>query len=270
VDAYAPQVLLEEDALLGEGLARDDGQDVGGRLIRPEDAARTSEPEWETFLRSRPELEIPWGDVVVVAPHPDDETLGAGGLICAATASGRRVRVVVCTDGEAASEAPALGSRRRDETMAAVDRLTGGGGRDVVFVGLPDGTLAHSTDAVADAVRPMLASDPLLVAPWSHDGHPDHDAVGRACAALGASHGGIEVWHYPIWAWHWADPQTFASLPVGRLRLDGAVQRAKGRAVHAFTSQITPAHGPPILPPHVRSHFLRPDEAYVLAPRSDR
>lgn len=50
---------------------------------------------------------LPWpaaaqpGPVVIVAPHPDDETLGCGGLIARRAAEGRRIVVVVITDGRA-------------------------------------------------------------------------------------------------------------------------------------------------------------------------
>jgi LmbE family N-acetylglucosaminyl deacetylase len=175
------------------------------------------------------------------------------------------VRVVVCTDGEAASEAPGLGPRRRAETLAALEILTAGIGVEVVFLGLPDGGLEASCGAVADAVAPMLAGRPLLVAPWSRDGHPDHDAVGRTCATLGATHGAAAVWQYPIWAWHWARPHDLAGLPIGCLPLAVGVRRAKRRALESFASQITPEDGAPTLPTRVRAHFRRPYEAYVVS-----
>jgi LmbE family N-acetylglucosaminyl deacetylase len=235
------------------------------RLIRPEDPAVTSELRWDAYLRDRPRLSLPDADVVVVAPHPDDETLGAGGLICAAARSGRRVRIVVCTDGEAASDAPDLGARRRSETLAALDVLTGGAGVEVEFLGLPDGGLDVVSAAVADVVAPMLASRPLLVAPWSLDGHPDHDAVGRRCAELADGLGAVAVWQYPVWAWHWATPLELAGRRVACLPLELGIRRTKRRALDAFESQISPSAGPPTLPNAVRAHFRRPYEAYVLA-----
>src|ERR1700744_5936492 len=39
------------------------------------------------------------GGAVIVAPHPDDESLGCGALIAAACAEGRPVRLVVLSDG---------------------------------------------------------------------------------------------------------------------------------------------------------------------------
>src|SRR5580692_8282234 len=61
------------------------------------------------------------GPLVVVAPHPDDETLGAGGLIHTwAARHGLPVVIVSVTDGEAACpEIPNLAAVRRSELEAA-------------------------------------------------------------------------------------------------------------------------------------------------------
>ena len=52
-------------------------------------------------------------EVIVIAPHPDDEVLGFAGVIPAATASGRRVHVVVTTDGQAHCSACVIWKRGR-------------------------------------------------------------------------------------------------------------------------------------------------------------
>jgi LmbE family N-acetylglucosaminyl deacetylase len=43
-------------------------------------------------------------------------------------------------------------------------------------------------------------------APWRHDGHPDHDAAGRA-ATIASAAAGAPLLQYLVWAWHWADPE---------------------------------------------------------------
>src|SRR5664279_305672 len=88
----------------------------------------TPEQEWlDGRLDHLPRLEVPGaGDrLLVVAAHPDDESLGAGGLIAAAVARGADVRVIVATDGEAShpdstTHTPAqLAITRRAEVTAA-------------------------------------------------------------------------------------------------------------------------------------------------------
>jgi LmbE family N-acetylglucosaminyl deacetylase len=94
--------------------------------------------------------------VVVVAPHPDDEVLGAGGAIQQALAVGADVRVIYLTNGDHNQIAfklynhslflrprqyLAFGERRRAEATAAVASL-GLSADHLVFLGYPDwGTL---------------------------------------------------------------------------------------------------------------------------------
>jgi LmbE family N-acetylglucosaminyl deacetylase len=98
-------------------------------------------------------LEIGTGErLVVISPHPDDETLGAGGLVQRVLARGGRVRIVILTAGDGvvkAVEGPspsaparpaeyvAYGERRMDEAAAAVREL-GGGRVHVDVLGFPD------------------------------------------------------------------------------------------------------------------------------------
>ena len=119
---------------------------------------------------------------VIVAAHPDDEVLGAGGLISMLAASRARLRLVAVTDGERshrghASPAP-LARRRTAETDAAL-RALGARGAEVIRLGLPDGGLAKRQDELAAALAPLVAGFDLCLAPWDHDLHPDHEAAGR-------------------------------------------------------------------------------------------
>jgi len=94
--------------------------------------------------------------VLIIAPHPDDETIGAGGLIQAARSRGAEVRVVIVTNGDGQAFAPlalnrcllprtkdyvALGERRQKETVNALG-LLGLVQEDVHFLGYPDRQLA--------------------------------------------------------------------------------------------------------------------------------
>jgi LmbE family N-acetylglucosaminyl deacetylase len=101
-----------------------------------------------------------------------------------------------------------------------------------------------------------------LVAPYESDGHPDHEAVGRAGIEVAAANG-VPVVRYPIWAWHRARPDACASLGWKRFRLSLDAQRAKRRAIQCFESQLRPPHGTPIVPPNVLTYFSRSFEAFI-------
>src|SRR5262249_16895247 len=82
--------------------------------------------------------------LLVVAPHPDDEVWGCGGLLALHVARGGQVRVLVLTDG-ASGSGPELAARRERESRAAGAEL---GVADHVFLGLADGNLGASTELV--------------------------------------------------------------------------------------------------------------------------
>ena len=106
-----------------------------------------------------------------------------------------------------------------------------------------------------------------VLAPWRDDGHPDHEACGRAAAAVVARVGGGPIRFFPVWAWQWAAPES----PAARTMLASAERRdlspralhAKRAALRAFASQQDGALGPPILPSHVLDRFARPFEVLL-------
>ena len=60
----------------------------------------TPESDWAAWAPAHPPLDLTrCHEMIVVAPHPDDEVLGVGGLMSTAAAAGIRVSVVAVTDG---------------------------------------------------------------------------------------------------------------------------------------------------------------------------
>ncbi|MCA2977910.1 MAG: PIG-L family deacetylase [Myxococcaceae bacterium] len=83
-------------------------------------------------------------DVLVLAPHPDDEVLMAGGALAAAVARGAQVAVVVVTNGDLSCARD--GRQRQAETVTALASL-GVHEAQVRFLGYPDGHLSRLGDA---------------------------------------------------------------------------------------------------------------------------
>ena len=73
--------------------------------------------------------------VLIVAPHPDDEALFASGIVYRAHQSGKDVKVVVATNGDC--EVAGIGPIRQQESIAAMGVL-GLTPADVIFLGYPD------------------------------------------------------------------------------------------------------------------------------------
>ncbi|MGH9271181.1 MAG: PIG-L deacetylase family protein [Ilumatobacteraceae bacterium] len=190
--------------------------------------------------------------VVVLAPHPDDEVFGAGALLRWLTANGQRIHLLAVTDGEAAwgpcspTKRAGLIERRRDERSRALELLGVASAIDVTRLGLPDGGVGGREVELADIVVDL---DPLMVVgPWRHDGHPDHEAVGRG-ALVAARRLRAPLVEYVVWAEHrrrWPPADGRRPRVVPMSRVDRA---AKLRAARCFRSQLEPSpDGRPVVP----------------------
>ncbi|HJR13841.1 MAG TPA: PIG-L family deacetylase [Rhodanobacteraceae bacterium] len=142
-------------------------------------------------------LKRPGASLMVLAPHPDDESLAAGGLIQRALAYGAPVNVVFVSDGEnnpwpqrvlerrawiGARQRAGWAARRRGEADAAL-RTLGVGAANVHRLGWPDGgvtwMLLDDTASMLSAMRELVQRErpTLLVLPDLVDRHPDHSAL---------------------------------------------------------------------------------------------
>ena len=241
-------------------------------LIVGEQAPGTSEQQWSccAHLGAAPTWLPPAVErVVVVAPHPDDETLAIGGLLSILARREVAVTIVAVTDGEASHpRSPTVSRnemavRRGAEQVRALAEL--GGAPRVIRLGIADGGAAAARGAIEDLLAPAVAGAQLCFAPYCQDGHPDHDAVGAAARAA-CLRRDVPFVEYPIWAWHWARPNT-DDLPWARARrvaLDAEARLVKAAAIAAYGSQIAPLSAAPgdeaILPPPVLARFRRPFE----------
>lgn len=229
------------------------------------------DPRWEDVpSTSAADLVAPFEQVVVLAPHPDDESLGPGGVLAAASAAGLAVHVVLACDGERSHphgsyDPAAVAALRRDEVAAAVGHL--GASVRLHRLGLPDGGLSQHVEAMTAAVAGLVGERlTLVLAPWREDGHPDHHATAdAACAVERAT--GAQVALMPVWLWHWGTPDD---LPWDQLELVdlGPVElAAKSAAIASHRSQVEPL-GPgrgdeALLGPHVRARFERVVETII-------
>lgn len=225
---------------------------------------------WRAVVSEMPTWSLPlrrYQRLVVAAPHPDDETLGAGGLICEAARLHWPVVVLSISDGEAAypaktpTSAVDLAAQRRAEVHAAIKRLGSGAAIEIVRGGFPDGYLESHLDSIVEFLEAHTRRGDLLIAPLVCDGHPDHDAVGRAASTV-AERGGLHVLHYPIWAWHWHSPaDSLISRSGQRFELSPPAIEAKQGALLSFTSQSSGSD--PVLPSHFLDRFDSPFEVFV-------
>lgn len=191
------------------------------------------------------------GPTVFVVPHPDDEILIMGGLLAHQLDAGAPVTVVAVTDGEAAYPglAPeALARTRRCEQRIALSRLAGSAGParapDVIRLGLPDGRVADHVPRLVDALGATVDQPALIVAPWAHDHHTDHEAVGRAAALVAAQRSAVLAAGL-FWAWSNTPPAP----GLRRLAISDEHRHRRWQALAGHRSQLVGPDGatPPIL-----------------------
>ncbi len=210
--------------------------------------------------------------MTVIAPHPDDETLGLGASVATLCAAGIDVQVVSVSDGGAAYPGLSGAGRAQLETVrwAEVRRsMELLGAVEPIRLGMPDGELARHEHRLTDRIAALLAEGPpnrWCAATWRGDGHPDHEAVGRAAAAAAAETGAVLV-EYPVWMWHWARPGDPA-VPWHRVRRVSLADEAlhmKRLAAQCFASQTQPTeHAGPVLPPAVLDRLLTVGEVVFV------
>ncbi len=197
-------------------------------------SAWRDDPRWATApMMSLDRIE----SLIVVAAHPDDETLGAGGIIHACARRGIPIEVVIVTDGAASHPGDALMPLRRAReahkalsTLAPDARLT--------LLGFADAETHTLRREIRLALADVIATAPresTVLAPWRGDGHRDHRVVGEIVASLVAPEALLE---YPVWMWHWGHPDHPA-IDWSRMRAVAIDPAAKQRAIAAYTSQTS-------------------------------
>jgi LmbE family N-acetylglucosaminyl deacetylase len=202
-------------------------------------------------------------DAVVLAPHPDDETLGAGGLIATLRTLGVDVSVLAVTDGEAAyPDNFGLGEIRRQEQEQALYEL-GVERWKITRLRLPDSAVSQHEEQLVALIQPQVGEHTLLVAPWEFDPHPDHEATGRAAERV-ATLVGAKLISYVFWTWRWKDVEALAEVPLVRLELDERAQAARSAALAKHKTQLEHVSGSPILTDELLAPTRRPFETFVL------
>jgi LmbE family N-acetylglucosaminyl deacetylase len=159
--------------------------------------------------------------VLVVAPHPDDETLGCGGLIAETIARGGSVFTLFVTDGGASHpESPAwprrrLVAERQREAEVALE-LLGAGDQPRAFLRLRDSDMPKPDtpqwQSLISAIMTILVDfDPeLVLLPWRRDPHCDHrDAHELLTAALDLAGTPARRLEYAIWLEELGAPEDF-------------------------------------------------------------
>lgn len=116
-------------------------------------------------------------DVLVLAPHPDDESIGCGGSIFKHTRAGSRVKIIFLTNGDQGDFEGRFGKDylaiRLQSAEKALNILQV---KEHEFWGYKDRDLSSKTNEVIERLSSVIKSfsPSVIYAPSPFDIHPDH------------------------------------------------------------------------------------------------
>ena len=196
---------------------------------------------------------LSFGNSMVIAPHPDDETLGCGGTVALLLEAGKEVSFVFVSDGTLSHPnsqkypVSRLRALRETEALNAV-LLLGGQVQHVDFLALPDRHVPDEQSPYFEAIVEILighikrAQPDTIFIPWQNDPHPDHRASYQILTAAVAQ---MEIKprlvQYPIWLWEMGTPEdveVISKMNVFCVDINQTLQK-KINALYAHKSQIT-------------------------------
>ena len=237
--------------------------------------------DYQSWQRNSPRIEpaelLAGRPLLVIAPHPDDESLGCGGLIAWASEQGVAITIVFLTQGERSHEGShafpshALARLRHDEAVSAAAQL-GVSEERLHFLNLPDGGLGHMDDETLEAIHFSLLGvvatelPPLICVTSRTDRHCDHQAAWLIAQRLAKSCGATAL-GFPIWTWM-LDPQGDIAVPPRRAwRLATRNPTRKRSAIAAHRSQlggvIDDATTPFVIPEALLDIVCLHDEVFI-------
>jgi LmbE family N-acetylglucosaminyl deacetylase len=217
------------------------------------------DPAWQRALLAVEPLRLRrCRRVVVVTTHLDEALAAAGGLVAALAHREVVVDVLFATDGDGTLDGSVESPPPRVRAARAARQATGYRLVGVSPMGLrlhrlqlPSGKVPDGETDIVAALSELLGYDPDLpsavcLAPWQRDGHPDHEAVGRAAEVVCHSYR-TRLVRYLVGTWGWAEPDD---LPWERARGVALPVETARRKLEALTAP-PPAAVPPSAPQEI-------------------
>ncbi|MET1027081.1 MAG: PIG-L deacetylase family protein [Dongiaceae bacterium] len=218
--------------------------------------------------------------ILVLCPHPDDESLGCGGLILEACAQGIPLTVVFLSDGTGSHPSsaqypkPVLRELREAEALAAC-KILGVAEDSIHFLRYPDRHVP-SNGAQAEAAA-LKISDIMcqtgaaaIFVTWTGDPHCDHKAASAIAKEACRLRDGTRLFEFPVWGWILPVDAPCPDVEPRGFRLSVEKHLAKKRsAIFQHKSQTTSLiaddpHGFR-LEPEMIDMLLQPYEVYLEA-----
>lgn len=190
----------------------------------------------------------PQGTVLIVAPHPDDEVLGCGGLIARLMAEGRTPHIIVMTGGEGSHcgccnlDADTLKKSRRQLTRNAMKKL-GVADQYIHELNYPDGGICFEhpeTDTLLSLIG-QINPDTILVPHWG-EGWSDHIVTSDIVTRLAKAE--ASIYEYCVWMWYYNVWQGLDWENAFKVDMNSADHTKKLEAIAAYVEPLAPCGKP--------------------------
>ncbi len=207
--------------------------------------------------RVRPQIN-PHGKVLIVAPHPDDEVIGCGGLIARLVAEGRTPHIIVMTGGEGSHRgccsiaADEIKTARRELTDKAL-RLLSVDREFIHYLDFPDGGIPSGMEngewrmenlRKLEELLAEINPDTIFVPHWC-EGWPDH--VNTRNLILNSQFSIInspQVWEYCVWMWYYNVWRGLEWKNAYKLKMTPREHQLKLEAMDAYIKPLAPCGKP--------------------------
>lgn len=197
--------------------------------------------------RRKKEIDLPLGTTVIVAPHPDDEVLGCGGLMQRLITQGHEVHIVFMTGGEGSHrnccnllEDQIKEARRR--LACQINPTLGVGVSHLHFLNYPDGGINKKSGETIHLKELLVKLNPstIFVPHWG-EGWPDHLNSAEIVKEIMNDKATIYeycvwMWYYNVWHLDWKHTQIF--------RMTASEHYQKINAINSYTTPIAPCGCP--------------------------
>lgn len=183
------------------------------------------------------------GKVLIVAPHPDDEVIGCGGLIARLVDLGNTPEIIVMTGGESSHgkdypDRTAIIKARRGLTREAISIL-GVPESNLHELDFKDGGISSDSGQIAYLERLIekIKPDTVLVPHWG-EGWSDHINTAKIIKFLVSD--ATQVWEYCVWMWYYNVWRGLDWENAATLRLTTREHELKLKAVEAYIRPLAP------------------------------
>lgn len=187
--------------------------------------------------------------MLIIAPHPDDEVIGCGGMIARLVEKGGMPHVIVMTGGEGSHKSccsangESIKTARRGLTRKALAVL-GVTENHIHELDFPDGGITEGCHKEMEKLKALIETlkpETVLVPHWG-EGWPDHVNTAQIVKRMVA--GKAEVWEYCVWMWYYNVWRGLDWKNAAVLTMTPEEHRLKQEAMDTYIRPLAPCGKP--------------------------